>query len=188
MRTVLKSVLALISLAIMVLAFLAIRSSSPPSSLPAPSVKVDASGADAELGSLHLVENKGNRKSWELEADRAKVFQGDKMTRLRNVRVTFYSQDRPPVVVTAREGQVNMETRRVVARGNVEMTSPEGYTLKTETLSWNPKGKLVQTDDPVRIVGKDFEVTGVGLVSEVGRHTVEILKDVRAVLHSSPGR
>lgn len=168
----------------MVLAFLAIRSSSPPPSSAPPAVNADRSGADAELGSVHLVENKGEHKAWELDADKAKVFQGDKTTSLRNVRVIFYSPDRPPLVVTAREGEVNMDTRQVMARGNVEMKSQEGYTLKTETLHWIPKGKLVKTRDPVRIEGKDFEITGVGMVAEVGRHTVRVLRNVRAVLHS----
>lgn len=181
-RGVLKIALAAISVVIVVLAFLAMRSSAPPSVPPGPAVKANLPDADAELGTIHLVENKGDRKAWELEAEKAQVFQGEKTTRLRNVKVTFYSSNRPPLVVTSKEGEVDMTTHRVVARGDVEMSSQEGYTLTTQTLHWVPDGKLIKTDDPVRIVGKTFEVTGVGMVSELERHSLQVLKTVRAVL------
>jgi len=183
-RGVLKTALAAVSVVIVVLGFLAMRSSAPRSVPRAPAVKTNFPEGDAELGTIHLVENKGDRKAWELEAEKAKVLQGEKTTRLRNVKVTFYSSNRPPLIVTAKEGEVDMTTNRVVARGDVEMSSQDGYTLTTQTLYWVPDGKRIKTDDPVRIVGKTFEVTGVGMVSEPERHSLQVLKTVRAVLRT----
>ena len=187
-RAVLKIVLAAISLAIMVFAFLSMRSSVPAPSPARPAAKANLPNADAELGIIHMVENKGDRKSWELEAEKASVFQEDKTTHLRNVKVTFYSLNRPPLVVTAKEGEVDMTTHEIVARGDVQMSSEEGYTLTTQTLRWVPDAQLVTTDDPVRIVGKTFDVTGVGLRSEPERHTLRVLKTVRAILREEGKR
>ena len=68
------------------------------------------------------------------------------------------------------------------------MSSEEGYTLTTQTLRWVPDAQLVTTDDPVRIVGKTFDVTGVGLRSEPERHTLRVLKTVRAILREEGKR
>ncbi|MFQ6112083.1 MAG: LPS export ABC transporter periplasmic protein LptC, partial [Nitrospinota bacterium] len=101
-----------------------------------PSIPRISAGLDLRLENVNLVETKDGQKEWELWADRARVYRKRGVTKLDNVRVVVYPEDRKPIRVRSERGTLYNKSRDMELEGNVVVVSEEGYTLTTQRLRW----------------------------------------------------
>ncbi len=58
-----------------------------------------------------------------------------------------------------------------------------GYIVRTNSLRWSSQEKLIQTDDPVEIVGSKIAIRGEGLQLSLDESNLMVLKDVHAEVY-----
>jgi LPS export ABC transporter protein LptC len=141
--------------------------------------KVSTDGADTRLEKIHFVEDKHGQKTWELEATSAQQYQEKDMLVLKDVRVTFFTKDGRSFFLSGKEGKVYQESKNVEITGDVVLTSSDGYSLKTRSMTYDHKEKKARTSDPVEIEGEQIRLVGGGMLVDMEARTFKVLGPVK---------
>lgn len=125
---------------------------------------------------------------WIIEADRGVSYGPSEPIRLTNMRVRFYDgHDAVRSVLTSRQGEVQEATQALYATDSVVVATPEGDTLRTESLRWDPRTKKIDTDAAFSLArGKDI-LTGVGLETDPDLRHYRVEREVRVALRDGGG-
>ena len=144
-------------------------------------IKQAAESADLSLEEIHYVETKGDKKEWELRAKSGQHFRQDDYTTLQDLTVTFYAEEGR--IVTLRGDEGSMKGRQEIeVRGNVVITSSDGYRISTESLRYEEDKQRIFTEDPIILEGKGLQVKGVGVVVDMTTQKLRILRKVQTVI------
>ncbi len=146
------------------------------------SVDITSDGVNVGIKNFHLMEEEDGRKKWELEANEAEIINANDITQLKDVRVTFFQEGRESVTLRADRGTVKNKTRNIEAFGNVVISDGK-YILKSDQLSCQWNSKLVAAEGFVEIIGKMYNVTGTGMISNLKEESIEILKNVKMTIY-----
>jgi LPS export ABC transporter protein LptC len=146
--------------------------------------RFELSGTDADLRlkDIFLVEDKKGQKAWELKAKWAKMYREAGKTLFEDIHVIVFLRDRRPIHITALRGEMDNSTRDLIAEGNVEVVSEEGYSLRTERLTWFAGKREIVTDAAVRAAGQNLRVSGRGLKALVDKELLWLDHQVVAQL------
>ncbi len=66
--------------------------------------------------------------------------------------------------------------------GDVRIDSKDGFTLRTESLSYKSSKKLISSAEKVDIAASGMRVSGIGMEMEVESGRLKMFKDVRTYL------
>lgn len=138
-------------------------------------------GVDIGIKNFRLVDEGDGKRRWELEAEQAMLMSQD-TTKLTDFKVTFFQPDKKNVLLKADAGIVKNGKKSMEATGNV-VVSNEDFKLESNKLHCESDTKIVTTDDFVRITGKNFKVTGKGMVSDLNKEEMEILENVEMTIY-----
>jgi|GEM_PF-338756 len=141
--------------------------------------EVQIEGLESRMEKIQLVEDKGGKKTWELEAKSIEQAEETKVFTLRDVKVTYYSKDGRIIIVTGRQGKVNQDSRDVELVGDVVLSTSDGYRVKTNAVSYNHQAKKVTSSDPVEIEGTQVHLVGKGLYVDLEAQTFKVLGRVK---------
>lgn len=144
-----------------------------------------APGADYSLVLPHFVEMKGNDKVTDVKADSASYFKDDNVAHLERPKMIFFGEDGKETRVEGMHGTINTSTNDLLIERNVVARSPEGHYFKSESLRYVSDSKLVKTDDPISITGRNFIIRGAGMRLDIEKETYYINKDVVAFFNVS---
>ena len=142
---------------------------------------VPAQGADYRIEDIHVNETIKGDLRWQIDAEQAEVFNREKRTLMRRVKVTMFQKDRV-WVATGDEGEMQNETRDVTLRGNVEITSDDGLRFTSEDLHWKADAKRLWTEGPVTLVRGQTTITGRSFETEMETEQASILGRVHVVI------
>ena len=121
------------------------------------------------LGADFAVTIGGVRRA-QLKSDTAFVFEDSAMTDMRGVNLEMYDDvGRLTSTLTSDSGSYNERTQKTVARGNVVliMPDPDGRTIWTEELHYDPVTKRVWSDVAVRMLESNGqEIRGTGFTAD----------------------
>lgn len=140
--------------------------------------------AEFSIQDPHFVETSGDKVVLEVDADKAFYYQGEKKVKLENPKAVFFGRLGEKTLVTARRGLINSETNDIQLSEAVELTSPDGYILKTDLLDYKKGKQIISSKGHVELTGDGFKVEGVGLMVDMGREKIKIYKDVVAEFES----
>lgn len=172
-------VLSIVSLAVLV--FIYYRAGKEPKAAFEQDERVEVT-----VEKIRYSGTKAGRVEWELEADAARRSKGEDLTTLDNVRVTFYAKDGTSYVLTSKEGRFREAAGEIVATGDVVIkSSGDGYTIRTGSLTFLLRNKLIKTEDKVRMTSRGTDLEGTGLLASVDQKSFRLLKGVRAVFRDS---
>ena len=144
-------------------------------------MKQAAETADLTLEEIHYVETKGDKKEWELRAKSGQHFRKDDYTTLEDLTVTFYAAEGR--IITLRGDEGSMKGRKEIeVRGDVVITSSDGYRVSTNSLRFDDAKQQIFTEDPVMFEGKRLQVQGVGAVVDLKTKKLFILRKVQTVI------
>ncbi len=82
------------------------------------------------------------------------------------------------IIITSDTGEVDKATNRGVLYGNVTTRLGEDLEIYTEDFTYSPEDKIVNTDGPVTVLGKQMKITGDGFNIS--------LPGAKAVIKSNP--
>ena len=105
-------------------------------------------------------DGKGNRVL-ELRGGRFALPPGVAQATLSGTEATAYQQGKPVLKVVAREVRVAWGERKLTALGAVSAQTPEGRTVRCDTLTWRPdQNQVVGRGNVVFASGTDFTLYG----------------------------
>jgi LPS export ABC transporter protein LptC len=133
--------------------------------------------ADLSLHEIHYVETKGEKKEWELRAKSAHHFLKEDLTLLKNLTVTFFAEGDKVIIMRGKEGSIKRR-KEIEVRGNVEITSSDGYRVVTESLHYTEEKRQIYTRDPVMLEKKGMRLRGIGLLVDLNKEKLYIQKAV----------
>jgi LPS export ABC transporter protein LptC len=125
---------------------------------------------------------------WRLTAPQGDRFKDKRLVVLDRPRIVFYDEhgaERTTLVSDA--GEYYEDRRDMLAYGNVVVRSVEGDVLETDSLFWNNSQKKILSDSFVKLTRGKSVVTGYGLECKEDLGSVEIKRDVKAVVVDDHG-
>jgi LPS export ABC transporter protein LptC len=133
------------------------------------------------IDEFRLTETINGRVFYDLNAERAYVFEDSQRIEVTRPQVRFYDeQHNLTSVLTAEAGSVNSKTSDLVARTRVRVANQDSTVLETDSLVWRNRDQLVITDAEVNMRSPSGDVRGIGLVSDAGLKRIEIRQTVSA--------
>ncbi len=134
-------------------------------------------------------ESDSGRVQWTLRAPRADRFNARNVFVMDDPTIEFYDRmGNLQTTLTADKGEYLLDSHDMLAYGNVVAVSFKGEVLETDSLRYlNEKDKIV-SDSFVRLTrGRDV-VTGIGLECDHTLESVQIKKNVHAVVIEEDGK
>lgn len=126
-----------------------------------------------------LHESSSGERLYTLEAETAYVYDTEQRVDVFVPRVTFYDETgEVHARLRADRGAIHSATDDLVAKGAVLVETVDSTSLRTDSLSWNNRERLVRTDAHVEIETPKGRVEGYGLVSDAGLERIQILSEV----------
>jgi LPS export ABC transporter protein LptC len=139
---------------------------------------------DLALDDFHYTQNEDGQRQWTLSADKAEYQRKNLVANLEKVKMLFYQVGEfGDVHLRADQGRLNQETSEIDIWGDVVLTTDEGHKFFTERMNYNDHSQLLTTDEKVRLVSPQLELTGTGMEMDLDRRTVLVKNDVRVLLY-----
>jgi len=134
---------------------------------------------DLALNDLHYTQNEEGQRRWTLDADKAEYQRGSSLAKLDAVKLLFYStEEYGNINLRANQGELMQETRQVDVWGNVILKTERGEQLLTERLHYDDLNHQLTTDDPIKFLSSQLELTGTGLQIDIDLGRMRVKKNV----------
>lgn len=151
-----------------------------------------ATGAlpDQEVSDFVLTETDEGAPQWKLYARYAATYNARNVVQVRGLRVDFFDEKGVrSSELTAREGELQLQSHDMTARGSVVLQTQEGTRMSTEELHFlNREQKIVSpVTQQVRVERRGDVLTGFGFESDPELRHFEFKQNVRATVRTQSG-
>ncbi|MGH7423091.1 MAG: LPS export ABC transporter periplasmic protein LptC [Candidatus Methylomirabilales bacterium] len=127
------------------------------------------SGPNAAIERFRIRETRKGERLWDVEADRAEVFEERGIAVLTRVvhpvQITIY-RGKEQLVTFADKAVVDLKTKNLQLSGRVRCESSEGTRIFSESLHWSAGNRKITTDAPVVIEKAGFQIQGKGMEAD----------------------
>jgi LPS export ABC transporter protein LptC len=123
-----------------------------------------------------------NGMQWVLNAEEVRYSSDRSYFSFRSFHLKLFPEDRPSLELEGWQGDFNRATGEINLRGDLKGYSVSGYRIFTDHLLYNHELGLLTTDEPVRVTGPFFTVTGTGLYFKLGEEYLKITSGVTTSL------
>jgi len=127
------------------------------------------SGPNAAIERFRIRETRKGERLWDVEADRAEVFEERGIAVLTRVvhpvQITIY-WDKGQLVTFSEKAVVDLKTKDLQLIGRVRCESSQGTRIFSESLKWSAGNRRITTDAPVVIEKAGFQIRGKGMEAD----------------------
>jgi LPS export ABC transporter protein LptC len=131
-------------------------------------------------------------KQWKIEADKAFMYNPEKLVHSRNVRALLFDSEGKITKVTGMEAKYFMNQRDLEIFGNVKTVFPDGFELYSEYLQYLPKQGFIRIPNQYLAKGvgqeKDgnhFQFTSFGLDYDMQRSLIQLHQKVKVTFEKA---
>jgi LPS export ABC transporter protein LptC len=145
---------------------------------------------DQEVSDFVLTETDQGTPQWKLYSRYAATYNSRNVIVAHAVRVDFFDEHgAESSELTAREGDIQLQSRDMTARGDVVLQTHEGTRMAAQEVHFhNREQRIVCPDDQmVRVERSGDVLTGYGFESDPGLKHFEFKHRVQAVVHTRSG-
>jgi LPS export ABC transporter protein LptC len=143
---------------------------------------------DQEVRNFVLTETDQGTPEWKLYARYAAMYDARNNIVARGVRVDFFdAQGNKTSELSAREGEIDQQSRDMIARGNVVLQTTDGTRMSTEELRFVNRTQKVRSELAVRVERAGDVLTGVGFESDPELKHYEFKSKVHAQVRPRAG-
>jgi LPS export ABC transporter protein LptC len=182
----LRSFLGVIILgSLAIVAIMTWRTMAPPTEKngPAPTTQ-----ADLKLDRVHYTETREGEKEWELEATSAQYFKEESTILFDKVKATFFAKEGQTYTLVGEKGKFNPQTKEMELFDGIQLQSSDGYQMRTRSLKYQAGKRELSTADAVEIEGPQLRVEGIGLIVDLDRQRLQVLRQVTTTLSPAGGK
>ena len=145
---------------------------------------------DQEVSDFVLTETDQGSPVWKLYARYAATYNARNVVIAHSVRVDFFDeQGAQSSELTAREGEIQLRTRDMTARGDVVLQTREGTRMSTEEMHFLNRQQLIVSpvEQMVRVERAGDVLTGYGFQSDPDLRQFEFKRRVQATVRTRSG-
>jgi LPS export ABC transporter protein LptC len=145
---------------------------------------------DQEVSDFVLTETDQGAPQWKLYARYAATYNARNVIVARAIRVDFFDeQGAQSSELTAREGEIQLQTRDMTARGNVILQTGEGTRMSTQEIRFLNREQMIISplEQMVRVEREGDVLTGYGFESDPGLKRFEFKRRVQATVQTRSG-
>ena len=135
---------------------------------------------------FEYVATSGVQKQWKLIADRAALYNENRLVHARQVRAFLYDPDGKITEVTGKEAKYFMNARDLEIFGDVTVNFPDGFKLASQYLRYRPNERRIDIpqSQPVQGVEKEsadraMSFSSLGLAMQMDQSEIVLPKSVR---------
>jgi LPS export ABC transporter protein LptC len=137
------------------------------------------------MDGFRLTRSENGMVSWRMNAKSADLYE-NKKAKLRDINI-LYADPAQSRETTIRGEAGTMDTSTGNSSINritreVRVVTSDGYLLTTDSLFWKAGERVISTDDPFKLLGKEIYLEGVGISANVDLRTIMVKNNVKAVL------
>jgi len=126
-----------------------------------------------------LFESTTGQKLYRLNAKKAIIYDDNQKITVIEPFIIFYNEDGSvSSTLIAKRGLVNMQTSDLFAQDSVLVQTSDSTILRTDSLVWNNRTRIITTDAWVKIETKKGQIDGQGLISDAALKKIEIKSSV----------
>lgn len=139
---------------------------------------------DLALENLHYTQNEDGQRRWTLDADTAEYQRDSSLAKLEVVKLLFYRAGQfGDITLQADHGQFAPDARQIDIWGHVILITERGDKLYTERLHYDDQARQLRTEDPIRVLSPELELTGTGLQIDIDQGRMLVRDKVRVILY-----
>ena len=144
---------------------------------------------DETVNDFHTQESDSGRVQWTVKAPHADRYNARNVFVMSDPKIEFYDEmGNLQTTLTAENGEYSLSTHDMLAYGNVVAVTFKGEVLETDTLRYLNETDKIVSDSFVKLTrGKDV-LTGIGLECDHTLESVDIKKNVRAMILEEDGK
>jgi LPS export ABC transporter protein LptC len=145
---------------------------------------------DQEVSDFDLTETDQGAPEWKLYARYAATYNSRNVIVARAIRVDFYDeQGTQSSELTAREGEIQLQTHDMTARGDVVLQTREGTRMSTQEIRFLNRQQMIVSplEQMVRVEREGDVLTGYGFESDPGLKRYEFKRKVQASVRTRSG-
>jgi LPS export ABC transporter protein LptC len=146
----------------------------------------DKSLSGQEMRGVQAVGAKGEKREWELWAEKANRPKDNTEWTAEKMKVNFFADNGVTYVVTGERGKVDEGKRDLRIEGNVITRSSNGYVFKSQYLDYDSKKRKLVSPGAVEMIGPrdksggDIHLNGGALDADFVSNEINITNKVRA--------
>ncbi|MBI1876434.1 MAG: LPS export ABC transporter periplasmic protein LptC [Acidobacteria bacterium] len=129
-----------------------------------------------------VIEAKGSTPEFRIEGGRYLSYPDGHIRVLDGAKVKVENRAGRSFVVTAREGEVSSDRSQVQVKGDVRMTSSDGFTATANDASYAKAEGIIRTDGPASFTHKNISGSGTGMTYDEPRDVVWILNNAEVTI------
>lgn len=143
---------------------------------------------DQEVTDFVLTETDAGHPEWTLYSKWAATYTARNVVVARDIRVDFFDEKGVrSSELTAREGEIQQETRDMTARGNVVLRTTEDTRMTTDEIHFGNREQQITSDRLVRVERQGDVLEGIGFTSDPNLRHFEFRSRVNATVRSKSG-
>lgn len=136
------------------------------------------------MDGFRFTRSENGRVSWRMKARSADLYE-NKTAQLQDIDLLYHGTENREATLLGETGTMDTSNgdssiRRVTRE--VSVVTSDGYLLTTDSLFWKAGGRVVRTDDPFKLLGKEIYLEGTGMSANVDLRTLVVKNTVKAVL------
>ncbi|MFC1837913.1 LPS export ABC transporter periplasmic protein LptC [Thermodesulfobacteriota bacterium] len=128
------------------------------------------------MENVQFEQSKDGAREWFLTASRLYSKENNSAMELEDVEALFYATpgNKEETKISSRKARYNTNSRQLTLQGSVVVKNQQGYEMLTDSLEYLSAEKKIRTTSPVRITGKNIEVSGKRLLydTETGNYSI----------------
>lgn len=127
---------------------------------------------------------------WRLRTNYLERWSGSERIFVKPIDVDIFDSTGAKVAfLRADSGSLDTKMTFINAYGHVHAHSPDGASVRADSLTWSKSSNRVQTQSPVRVVSPEGDVlAGTGFISDSRLNNWQILRDVRGIFQDAAKR
>jgi LPS export ABC transporter protein LptC len=133
---------------------------------------------------IHQSATRDGRTEWSLDAASGQYLLTEKKVLLRDLSVTFFTQDGQKVYLTALNGTVKTDSHDMEAQDDVVVYN-DLYRLETARMNYAQGSRRITSDTPVKITGQTGEILADTLAIDLNTNRMTMKGNVRGTLTAS---
>jgi LPS export ABC transporter protein LptC len=142
-------------------------------------------GIDVALEDIDYSHVEEGRARWRLVARQVERSGDSGRILVARPQLSFFSADGETVAaVSANRGDVSSDYKQVSMLGDVVLTQPDGYTLKTDRLDYDHVSRTAVSEGHVLIEKEGVRLEGEGLKVDLEQKRFQLQRRVRGVFES----
>ena len=149
--------------------------------------------AEYSVNQFQYVSTQASEKQWKLIADRAFLYNVEKLVHARQIHAYLYDPDGQITIVTGKEAKYFMNQRDLEVFGNVHTVFPDGFELNSDYLRYKPNDRKILIPQKYVVHGNGHEKEGQniqfvshGMDFAMGRSEIILPEDVHMTMEKIP--